>query len=139
MIHFYNLLINNKGIQVLVAFITLDVIFGLLRAIKEHCINSTIGIDGIIRKVGMLVTIIICLFVDTILDINLISFIPEEINKYLSLPKIGLNSLFTILYVVFEILSVFKNMYKCKLPLPKKLKTFLEKLLKDLTSEIKEC
>lgn len=138
MIHFYNLLINNKGIQVLVAFITLDVIFGVLRAIKEHCVNSTIGIDGIIRKVGMLVTIIICLFVDTILDINLISFIPEEITKYLSLPKIGLNSLFTILYIVFEILSVFKNMYKCKLPLPKKLKTFLEKLLKDLTSEIKE-
>lgn len=138
MIHFYNLLINNKGIQVLVAFITLDVIFGVLRAIKEHSVNSTIGIDGIIRKVGMLITIIICLFVDTILDINLISFIPEEINKYLSLPKIGLNSLFTILYVVFEILSVFKNMYKCKLPLPKKLKTFLEKLLKDLTSEIKE-
>lgn len=138
MIHFYNLLISNKGIQVLIAFITLDVIFGVLRAIKEHCVNSTIGIDGIIRKVGMLVTIIICLFVDTILDINLISFIPEEINRYLSLPKIGLNCLFTILYVVFEILSVFKNMYKCKLPLPKKLKTFLEKLLKDLTSEIKE-
>ena len=86
----------------------------------------------------MLVTIIICLFVDTILNINLISFIPEEISKYLSLPEVGLNSLFTILYIVFEILSVFKNMYKCKLPLPKKLKTLLEKLLKDLTSEIKE-
>lgn len=138
MSHFYNLLINSKGIQVLVAFITLDVIFGVLRAIKEHCINSTIGIDGIIRKVGMLVTIIICLFVDTILNINLISFIPEEVSKYLSLPEVGLNSLFTILYIVFEILSVFKNMYKCKLPLPKKLKTLLEKLLKDLTSEIKE-
>lgn len=138
MSHFYNLLINSKGIQVLIAFITLDVIFGILRAIKEHCINSTIGIDGIIRKVGMLVTIIICLFVDTILNINLISFIPEEISKYLSLPEVGLNSLFTILYIVFEILSVFKNMYKCKLPLPKKLKTLLEKLLKDLTSEIKE-
>lgn len=138
MSHFYNLLINSKGIQVLIAFITLDVIFGVLRAIKEHCINSTIGIDGIIRKVGMLVTIIICLFVDTILNINLISFIPEEISKYLSLPEVGLNSLFTILYIVFEILSVFKNMYKCKLPLPKKLKTLLEKLLKDLTSEIKE-
>ena len=46
--------------------------------------------------------------------------------------------IFNILYIIFEILSIFKNMYRCKLPLPKKLKVFLEKMLKEFTSEIKE-
>ena len=46
------ILVNNKSIQMLCIFIVLDVIFGILRAIKEGKINSTIGIDGIIRKAG---------------------------------------------------------------------------------------
>ena len=50
----------------------------------------------------------------------------------------GIASVFTTLYCVFEILSVLKNMIKCKMPIPKKIQSFLEKLLKEFTSEIKE-
>ena len=138
MLEFYDKLVNNDGIQVLIIFIILDVIFGILRAIKEHKLNSTIGIEGIIRKVGMIITIIVCLLVDYIININLIGFIPSDVSNVLDLPNIGLCVIFNILYIVFEILSIFKNMYKCKLPLPKKLKLYLEKLLKDFTSEVKD-
>lgn len=133
-----NLFYNNKNIQLLVIFITVDVIFGVLRAIKEKTINSTIGIDGIIRKIGMIISIIVCIILDKIINIDLIGFIPSELKNYLSLDKVGIATLFNMLYVIFEILSIFKNMIKCNLPLPNKLKVVLEKLLKEFTSEIKE-
>lgn len=135
---YYEIMVHNKGVQLLIIFITLDVIFGVLRAIKEGKLNSTIGIDGIIRKVGMIITICVCILVDIIISIDLIGFIPDKIKEVLGLSKIGVSILFNILYIVFEILSIFKNMYKCKLPLPKKLKVYLEKILREFTSELKE-
>ncbi|MBQ1550708.1 MAG: phage holin family protein [Mycoplasmataceae bacterium] len=135
---YYEIMVHNKGVQLLVIFIVLDVIFGVLRAIKEGKLNSTIGIDGIIRKVGMIITICVCILVDIIVSIDLIGFIPENVKSVLGLSKIGVSIIFNILYIIFEILSIFKNMYRCKLPLPKKLKTYLEKMLKEFTSEIKE-
>ena len=135
---YYEIMVHNKGVQLLIIFITLDVIFGVLRAIKEGKLNSTIGIDGVIRKVGMIITICVCILVDIIISIDLIGFIPDKIKEVSGLSKIGISMLFNILYIVFEILSIFKNMYKCKLPLPKKLKVYLEKILREFTSELKE-
>lgn len=135
---YYEIMVHNKGVQLLSIFIILDVIFGVLRAIREHKLNSTIGIDGIIRKVGMIVTISVSILVDMIVRVDLIAFIPENVKDVLGLSKIGVSMIFNILYIIFEILSIFKNMYRCKLPLPKKLKVFLEKMLKEFTSEIKE-
>ena len=50
--------------------------------------------------------------------------------------KIGLASVFNFLFIIFEFLSVLKNMVKCKLPIPKKIQTFLEKALKEYTDEL---
>lgn len=135
---YYEIMVHNKGVQLLIIFIVLDVIFGVLRAIKEGKLNSTIGIDGIIRKVGMIITICVSILVDMVISVDLIGFIPENVKNVLGLSKIGVSMIFNILYIIFEILSIFKNMYRCKLPLPKKLKVFLEKMLKEFTSEIKE-
>ena len=45
---------HNKIIQLVVLAIVCDTVFGVLRAIKEKKFNSCAGIDGAIRKVGML-------------------------------------------------------------------------------------
>ena len=74
--NFINIISNDKGMKILIVVITFDVIFGVLRAIKERKLNSTIGIDGIIRKVGMMLSIICSLILDNILNIDLIMFIP---------------------------------------------------------------
>ena len=50
---------HNKIIQLVVLAIVCDTVFGVLRAIKEKKFNSCAGIDGAIRKVGMLVEEII--------------------------------------------------------------------------------
>lgn len=132
------ILVKNKVIQVMVIFIVLDVIFGVLRSIKQRKTNSTIGIDGIVRKVAMMFTIACCIVLDYIVEIDLIGFIPVEIKNYLNMGRVGTADLFAILYCVFEVLSIFKNMIKLGVPLPLKLKKFLEKLLKEFTSEIQE-
>lgn len=132
------ILVQNKVIQIMTIFIVLDVIFGILRSIKQHKTNSTIGIDGIVRKVAMMFTIASCIVLDYIVEIDLIAFIPQSIKESINVGRIGTSDLFAFLYCIFEILSIFKNMMKIGIPLPVKLKNFLEKLLKEFTSEIKE-
>ena len=132
------ILVQNKVIQIMVIFIVFDVIFGILRSFKEHKTNSTIGIDGIIRKIAMMFTIACCIVLDYIVEIDLIGFIPDTIKETINIGRVGTADLFALLYCLFEVLSIFKNMYRIGLPLPKKLKKWLEKLLKEFTSEVKE-
>lgn len=131
-------LLNNDGMKVLIVVIVLDLILGILRAIREKSINSCIGIDGMIRKVGMLIVIVFLTIIDAIIHLDLIGFIPETIKETLNFGQVGISSLFNILFVIFEILSIFKNMIMCKLPIPKKLQVYLENIMKEFTGEIKE-
>lgn len=135
---FINSFLNNDALKILMIVIVMDLIFGVLRAIREKQVNSAIGIDGMIRKTGMLLTIIFLCLIDKITKINLIGFIPDDIRNFLHLGEIGTNQLFSILFIVFEILSIFKNMILCKLPIPKKLQKSLEKIMKEFTSEMEE-
>lgn len=137
-IEFFQNLINQQGVQILIIVIALDVIFGVLRAIKEKSLNSTIGIDGIIRKVGMLICIVFLSLIDLIASVNFIFFLPEDVKQFLHIEQIGLTDLFNVLFIVFEALSILKNMILCKLPIPKKFQEFLEKIMKEFTGEIKE-
>ena len=131
-------LLNNDGMKVLIVVIALDLILGILRAIRERTVNSCIGIDGMIRKVGMIIVIVFLTIIDTIIHLDLIGFIPETIKETLKLGKVGISCLFNILFIIFEILSIFKNMILCKLPIPKKFQLFLENVMKEFTGEIKE-
>lgn len=135
---YFDFLLNNNLLKVLAICIVLDTIFGLLRAIKEHKVNSNIGIDGSIRKVGMLVSILLFSLIDLILELNLIGFIPENLRQAIKIESIGIADLFNFLFIVFEILSVFKNMIKCKLPIPKKLQKWLEDIFNKFTNELNE-
>lgn len=130
-------LFTSDGLKILSIVISLDTIFGILRAIKEKNINSSIGIDGIIRKVGMLIAIIFLVAIDTIINVDLIGFIPETVKEIMNFGEVGIADLFNVLFILFEILSIFKNMILCKLPIPKKLQIFFENIMKEFTGEIK--
>lgn len=49
---------------VLLAFIVFDILTGLLRAMKDRKINSSVNFDGLIRKAGELVGVVFLTFVD---------------------------------------------------------------------------
>lgn len=135
-IEFLKTLIAHKSIKILIIVIILDTVFGILRAIREKSINSTIGIDGIIRKCGMLISILFLALIDYVVEINFIAFLPQEVKTFLNVDKIGIAFLFDVLFIIFEALSILKNMIKCKLPIPKKLQEFLEKIMKEFTTEL---
>ena len=130
-------LLENSNIKLLLIFIIFDIVFGILRAIKERKLNSTIGIDGMIRKAGMILSDCFLFIIDRIINLNFVGFVPEEILSFLNLKFVGIGDLFNILFLLFESLSVLKNMYRCKLPIPKKLEKAIEKLLTEFTEEVK--
>lgn len=74
--------------------------------------------------------------IDFLVPIDLIGFIPEAVKEFIHVERVGIDTVFSILFIIFEILSILKNMIKCKLPIPKKLQNFLEKVMNDYTEEL---
>lgn len=128
-------LVASKVIEAVVLLIVFDTIFGIIRAIKEHSFNSSVGIDGAIRKVSMLVSLVGLQIADFITGFNLIGFIPKEIRAYLPLEVIGLAEFFGLIYCSYEIVSVLKNMALCGLPV-RKLWEAVQKFLSKYTKEL---
>lgn len=134
-LQFLDMAAHNKIIELVVLAIVFDTIFGVLRAIREKKFNSCAGIDGAIRKVGMLVSLVFMLLVDCIIKVNLIGFIPEEVRQYIGLNAVGVAEFFSLLYIAYEITSIFKNMALCGLPVKKvwaKVREFLAKYTDEL-------
>ena len=132
----YNNLMKNNMFKVLIIVIVMDIVFGVLRAIREKKINSTVGIDGMIRKTGMLLSVIFTAMIDVVINLNLIGFIPDDIKGALKLDYVGFNEMFTLLYIIFEFLSISKNMVLCKLPIPSKWQKTLVNFFKKFTGEL---
>lgn len=103
-----------------VAFaVAIDTVFGLMRAIKHRSWNSSVGIDGAIRKISMLVCMTFMAILDTACGFNLIKLFPDDISGHLtsmSLTHIGFAEFFGILFIAYECVSILKNMYLCGLP-----------------------
>ena len=127
---------TNKIIQALIIIIMFDAVLGSIRALKEGKANSTIGINGLLRKVAMLLGMVFLLLADHIYKIDLLFMIPDEIANTIHLNNIGLTEVFGIMYILWESISVLKNMYLCGLPIPKFMKEKLETLLKNMTTEL---
>lgn len=134
---FLESLANNAVIQLVIVAVVMDTIFGACRAVKQRKFNSCVGIDGAIRKISMLLSLVFLGIVDNIVHINLIGFIPEEVRGYLpkSMSVIGLAEFFGLLYLCYEIVSILKNMALCGLPV-KKLWVTVRKFLGKYTEEL---
>ena len=123
---------------ILLYAVLMDTILGVLRAVKEHKFNSCVGIDGAIRKVAMLFSVMFLMVIDSMVQINFLFMIPEEYLQYLGIERLGVCEVFCILYILYEAISILKNMTLCGLPIPAKVKRFLQKFLDDMTEELPE-
>lgn len=127
---------ENIMIKLAIVGIIADTIFGVLRALKEHKLNTSIGINGAIRKTGMVLSLLIFQIVDVLVKLNLIGFIPEEIRSYIG-GSIGTTEFFALLYIAYEAVSTLKNMALCGLPV-KRVWNAVEKFLNKYTDELPE-
>lgn len=123
---------------ILIIAVLLDTVLGVLRAVKEHKFNSCVGIDGAIRKVAMLLSVMFLMFLDTIIKLDFLFMIPEKYLSYIGISRMGICELFCLLFILYEIVSILKNMTLCGLPVPMRLKNFIQKFLNDMTDELPE-
>lgn len=131
-------LYGNIFVVALGIAICADMIFGSLRAIKYRRWNSSVGIDGGIRKVGMAAAVLLLTLVDMLLNVNLIGWVDAEVSAFLSaagIVKLGITELFAFLFVLYEATSILKNMLLCGLPIPHGLRDKAAKWLERMTDE----
>ena len=72
---------------------------------------------------------------DMLLSINFVALVPEEILGALGIQKVGLCEFFSILFSLYEAISIMKNMALCELPVAKKLQKKAQKFLDEMTDE----
>lgn len=126
---------QSKMFQLVVILIVMDVIFGSLRAIRQKKFNSSVGIDGTIRKAGMLISLIFLLAIDSLIHFDLIGFIPDSVMQYVPIQEIGIMEFFALVYSIYEVMSVLKNMTLSGLPV-KKLWQAVQRFLLANTDEL---
>ena len=131
-------LASNIFFELLLIAVVADTVLGVLRAVKEHKFNSCVGIDGAIRKMAMLFSVVVFSIVDIIVNFNLLFMVPEQYIRMLGITKLGICEFFCLLYILYEIVSILKNMTLCGLPVPPRLKSFIQKFLDDMTDELPE-
>ena len=128
---------GNVIFELVLIAVVMDTIFGAGRGIRYRKFNSSVGIDGAIRKISMLLSLVFLFVVDRITHLNLIGFIPEEIRTHFpdGMNTIGLLEFFGLLYLCYETVSILKNMTLCGLPVNKlweKVRDFLSKYTEEL-------
>lgn len=132
------LLSADSFVRILLIAVALDTILGVLRAIKEHKFNSSVGIDGAIRKTAMLTSTDLLMAIDVIMHINVLFMVPETYIKVLGISKLGICEFFCLLFILYELVSILKNMTLCGLPVPQGVKKWIQKFLEDMTEELPE-
>lgn len=131
-------LLHNPFMILVLICVVADTVFGCLRAAKYHAWNSSLGIDGGIRKVTMLLSVVFLALVDQIVGVNLISWLPEAPANALNainINAIGLAEFFCLVYILYEATSILKNMLLCGVPAPAGLQDKLAGWLDQMTDE----
>ena len=132
---FANAMTSSVVFKFLMLVVVLDTLLGVLRAIKYRKFNSSAGIDGAIRKV---VSAVALMAADLLVHANVAFMIPNEYLQVIGLTKVGLCELFSLLFILYECVSILKNMVLCGLPVSAKMRDWLEEFLKDMTTELPE-
>ena len=87
---------------------------------------------------AMLLSVGLLMLVDIIMHINMLFMIPEQYIKLLGIQKLGVCEFFCLLFVLYEAVSILKNMTLCGLPVPERVKKYIQKFLSDMTDELPE-
>ena len=133
-----SVLANNVFVELLFLALCADMIFGTLRAARYRCWNSAVGIDGAIRKAGMTASVLLFALMDMLLNLDLLSWLPEDIRsitELMGVVKIGITELFCLLFILYEATSVLKNMLLCGIPIPAGIREKLAMWLDSMTDE----
>ena len=101
----------NIALQTLIVFIILDYITGILKAIHNKELSSLKGLNGIIKKVGYLIIVVVANFLD---------MVTGETG--------AIRNMVIYFFVANEGISIVENWIEMGLPMPKVIKGTLEQI-----------
>ena len=99
----------DKALEIMLILIVLDYLTGLLKAIYNKKLNSSVGLKGIIKKIGYLIIVALSVLLDKVVG-----------NTG------AIRTLVIYFFVANEGISIIENWGAMGLPLPDKLKETLE-------------
>ena len=135
---FFSALVGNIFVKIFLIVVCADMVFGSLRAAKFRVWNSAVGIDGAIRKAGMLACVLLFTAIDMMMHVDVLGWLPVDARNVLDacgVVKMGVTELFALLFILYEATSVLKNMLLCGLPVPAGLREKLGAWLSTMTEE----
>lgn len=132
--------LTDSLISLLMILCFFDVMLGILTAIRKGDVNSTIGLNGIVRKIVIIVSLLFLHMIDILCGVNLISFFPQNIKDWiqstLQINTVGIAGLFGIYIILFELLSILKNWEDAtNIKIPQKLKRLLGKISSEVQKD----
>lgn len=136
--NYLHTLTGNLFVRLVLLCIFLDTALGCLRAVKYKKWNSSVGIDGGIRKVAMVLSVLFLVLVDDMVGVDVLAWANTDTKAVLTsvgIKSLGLAEFFCVVYVLYEATSIMKNMLLCGLPLPAGLREKVAKFLDTMTDE----
>lgn len=132
--------LTDSLISLLMILCFFDVMLGILTAIRKGDVNSTIGLNGIVRKIVIIVSLLFLHMIDILCGVNLISFFPQNIKDWiqstLQINTVGIAGLFGTYIILFELLSILKNWEDAtNIKIPQKLKRLLGKISSEVQKD----
>ena len=126
------------GMTLVVFLMICDILCGIFKAIaQKRGINSTVGTNGLIRKAGVLLALLVFIVMDSLIELNFVSLIPNEVLEVLNLQQsnIGLSHVMLGFFGLFELVSLFENLGEVGVPLPNFIMKSVERLKVTLEGE----
>lgn len=126
------------GMTLVVFLMICDILSGIFKAIaQKRGINSTVGTNGLIRKAGVLLALLVFIVMDSLIEFNFVTIIPSEILSVFKLEEahIGLSHVMLGFFGLFELVSLFENLGEVGVPLPQFIMKSIERLKITLEGE----
>ena len=134
----HEIVVPVGGMTLVVFLMICDILSGIFKAIaQKRGINSTVGTNGLIRKAGVLLALLVFIVMDSLIELNFISFIPNEMLSLFKLgqTRIGLSHVMLGFFGLFELVSLFENLGEVGVPLPQFIMKSIERLKTTLEGE----
>ncbi len=134
----HEVVVPVAGLTLVVFLMVCDILSGIFKAVAmRRGINSTIGTNGLIRKAGVLLALLVFIVIDSLVELNLVTMIPTDLLSIFKLEEtqIGLSHVMLCFFGLFELVSLFENLGEVGVPLPRFISKFIERLRITLEGE----
>lgn len=127
----HEVVVPVAGLTLVVFLMVCDILSGIFKAVAmRRGVNSTIGTNGLIRKAGVLLALLVFIVIDSLVELNLVTMIPTDVLSIFKLEEtqIGLSHVMLGFFGLFELVSLFENLGEVGVPLPRFISKFIERL-----------